>query len=101
MRGKADIEYYKKLGKQMREIRKEEGLNQKEVASKIGITFQQLQKYERGENRIPTKAVVTFCELTNTDIQDLTGCMANKKMVSYNTNIRIKNNLIIIGFFRF
>jgi len=30
------------------------GLSQKEFGRKIGVSYQQLQKYERGENRIST-----------------------------------------------
>ena len=80
MRGKTDIEHYINLGRKLRKIRKEQDLNQKEVASEIGVTFQQYQKYERGENRIPIKALVTFCELTNSDIKELTSCMVNKEL---------------------
>jgi transcriptional regulator with XRE-family HTH domain len=35
-------------------MRKQLGLTQTEVAKVIGITFQQVQKYEKNENTIPT-----------------------------------------------
>ena len=49
-----DIEskYYKKLGAFLRHARKSQKLSLKYVADQTGITFQQLQKYECGENRI-------------------------------------------------
>jgi transcriptional regulator with XRE-family HTH domain len=75
-----NTEYYQNLGKKIRKIREEQGLLQREVALTMGITSQQYQKYENAANRIPTKALVTFCELTNSDIKELTGCKADIKI---------------------
>ena len=107
MRGQIDYtEYYKELGRKIRDIREKNNLTQREIAIKVGVTFQQYQKYERGENRIPTKALVIFCELTNTDIKKLTGCMVDneeednkEKVVNYNTNHNITNVYNYNGFF--
>lgn len=67
-----DSEYFLNLGRKLRKIRKNHGLSQKEVAAIIGVTFQQYQKYESGENRIPANSLVIFCELTDSDIKELT-----------------------------
>jgi DNA-binding XRE family transcriptional regulator len=40
------------VGKRVRVRRLELSLSQTELAEKIGVTFQQVQKYERGANRI-------------------------------------------------
>src|SRR3954463_9589733 len=40
------------VGKRVRSRRLECGLSQTELANKIGVTFQQVQKYEKGVNRI-------------------------------------------------
>jgi len=37
------------------------GLSQEALASKIGLTFQQVQKYERGTNRISVSRLVDIC----------------------------------------
>jgi transcriptional regulator with XRE-family HTH domain len=37
------------------------GLSQEELASAIGLTFQQVQKYERGTNRISVSRLVDIC----------------------------------------
>lgn len=39
-------------GRKIRPIRVERGISQQEVANSPGITFQQLQKYEKGINRV-------------------------------------------------
>lgn len=40
------------VGKRLREFREAQGLSQTDLASALGITFQQVQKYENGHNRI-------------------------------------------------
>lgn len=40
------------LGRRIRAQRLSHGLSQEELAEGLGITFQQLQKYEKGSNRI-------------------------------------------------
>jgi transcriptional regulator with XRE-family HTH domain len=40
------------VGERIRLYRSMVGVSQQKLAEKLGVTFQQLQKYERGENRI-------------------------------------------------
>jgi transcriptional regulator with XRE-family HTH domain len=40
------------VGARIRMRRKAQGLTQTQLADSVGITFQQLQKYERGTNRV-------------------------------------------------
>ena len=40
------------VGHRLRARRKELGLSQNRLAEAIGVTFQQIQKYERGANRV-------------------------------------------------
>lgn len=51
------------LGARLRTVRLLKGLTQKDVASAIGVTFQQIQKYERGENRVSAVRLVQFHRL--------------------------------------
>jgi transcriptional regulator with XRE-family HTH domain len=41
-----------RLGKRVRAYRISLGISQSALAEKVGVTFQQIQKYERGTNRI-------------------------------------------------
>ncbi len=41
-----------KVGQTVLKLRRLRGISQQELAAKIGVSFQQLQKYERGTNRI-------------------------------------------------
>ena len=40
------------VGAQLKILRKSAKLSQTQLANKVGVTFQQIQKYERGTNRI-------------------------------------------------
>jgi len=40
------------IGKRVRMMRLARGLSQTDLATRLGITFQQIQKYERGTNRV-------------------------------------------------
>ena len=40
------------IGRRMRALRLERGLSQTELGTMLGVTFQQIQKYEKGANRV-------------------------------------------------
>jgi transcriptional regulator with XRE-family HTH domain len=46
--GAEDVE----IGQKIRALRLERGLSQDELGREVGVTFQQIQKYERGANRV-------------------------------------------------
>lgn len=51
-KGESTNEVDAQVGQRLRELRMLAGLSQSDLAATIGLTFQQLQKYERGVNRI-------------------------------------------------
>ncbi len=51
------------VGRRTRERRTLEGMSQTAVAEKLGLTFQQLQKYERGHNRISASRLYELAQL--------------------------------------
>ncbi len=48
------------VGRMVRERRVLMGMNQKELGASVGLTFQQIQKYERGTNRISASMLWEF-----------------------------------------
>lgn len=52
-------------GQQLKFLRKQSGVSQKSLAEKVGVTFQQIQKYEKGLNRISVSMLYKFCQLFN------------------------------------
>ena len=43
------------------------GISQTKLGDALGLTFQQIQKYEKSTNAIPLSKLKVFCEATNTD----------------------------------
>ncbi|MFL1780591.1 Helix-turn-helix XRE-family like protein [Candidatus Hepatincolaceae symbiont of Richtersius coronifer] len=60
-RSSKDVDLY--AGEQLKFRRLELGLSQKYLAENVGITFQQIQKYEKGTNRIGVSRLYEFCKI--------------------------------------
>ncbi len=59
-----------KLGARIKYIRSMHGLSQKSVANHLGITFQQVQKYEIGVNRLSVRSLMSLKSLFNIPITE-------------------------------
>ena len=59
------------LGLQIRERRKALGVSQAALAEVLGITFQQIQKYERGFNRVSFSRLVLIAQALDCRVADL------------------------------
>ncbi len=57
------------VGKRLRVRRSLAGLSQEKLAEQIGLTFQQVQKYERGINRISAERLYQFSEILGVPIE--------------------------------
>ncbi|UWQ05413.1 helix-turn-helix domain-containing protein [Aliiroseovarius crassostreae] len=51
------------VGRKVREIRLLRGLTQANVAEQLGLSFQQLQKYETGHNRVSASRMYEIAKL--------------------------------------
>ncbi len=61
------------VGARIRARRKLLGISQQALAERIGLTFQQVQKYERGTNRVSASKLVRIAEVLQTSAADLIG----------------------------
>jgi transcriptional regulator with XRE-family HTH domain len=59
---KRTAEADKRVGACVRAARVKAGLSQSKLANELGITFQQLQKYEKGKNRIAVSTLLLIAE---------------------------------------
>lgn len=55
-----DYRFYSELGRNIRLARQAAGRSQKDVARRLDVTFQQVQKYEQGSNRIPVDRLIAL-----------------------------------------
>jgi len=56
------LEINEKLGKRLRSVRKAQGLSQTHVAKSLGVSFQQVGKYENGQNAMSIAVFLAICE---------------------------------------
>ena len=59
------------VGRRLKLLRRQKRISQKDLASRLGITFQQIQKYEKGLNRLPAARMLAVCmalEITPNDL---------------------------------
>jgi len=54
------------IGARLRVRRRAAGLSQQKLAERLGVTFQQVQKYERGANRIAGSTLIGISEALET-----------------------------------
>ena len=57
------------VGQRIRDKRNERGMSQTEVANALGVTFQQVQKYERGTNRVGASRLFDLSRILSVPIQ--------------------------------
>ncbi|CDL86702.1 helix-turn-helix domain-containing protein [Xenorhabdus cabanillasii] len=56
------------IGQRIQTKRKELGITATALAKQIGISQQQLSRYERGTNRINVNHLVAICKILETDV---------------------------------
>jgi transcriptional regulator with XRE-family HTH domain len=59
------------LGERIRHRRRELGLSQSALGGKLGITFQQIQKYENGTNRVSATMLVKLSDALAMSVSEL------------------------------
>ena len=56
------------IGARVRQRRSELGISQSKLGEQLGITFQQVQKYENGKNRISASSLYRISRILGVDI---------------------------------
>lgn len=59
------------LGARIRRFRKARNMSQERLADAAGVTFQQIQKYERGANRVSFSRLALIANALNTPLSEL------------------------------
>jgi len=61
----------KVVGRNIRTYRLLKGISQTDLGDKVGITFQQIQKYEKGVNRVGSSRLFLIAEALGVPVTDL------------------------------
>jgi transcriptional regulator with XRE-family HTH domain len=56
------------IGKRIRALRRDRRITQTELGNKIGVSFQQVQKYERGRNRFSAARLYEVCNVMGVSV---------------------------------
>ncbi|UMY18678.1 helix-turn-helix domain-containing protein [Methylobacterium organophilum] len=59
------------LGLRIAHLRRLRGLSQKQLGEAVGVTFQQIQKYEKGTNRIAAERLVAIAKKLGVSVNQL------------------------------
>jgi transcriptional regulator with XRE-family HTH domain len=76
----------KQVGSQVRARRQALGMSQSKLAEAVGLTFQQIQKYEKGANRVSASRLQQFSNILGVQVpfffQDSPSSSSQRKMKS-------------------
>ena len=75
--------------KNIKSIRKMIGMTQQMLAKELGITSQQLHKYESGVDRISTRTLSQICDIFGCEITDI---LPQKEVKSEKTMLKVAEN---------
>ena len=79
-----ELEFNKTVGTNIKFLRKKENLNQTKIASAIGTTYQQIQKYEHGTNGVSSIKLKKIAKKFNVSMDVLTDPMMVAKYEGFN-----------------
>ncbi|MGH6922387.1 MAG: helix-turn-helix domain-containing protein [Propylenella sp.] len=60
----------RKIGARLRGIRREAGWSQERLGASLGMSFQQVQKYENGTNRVAVSTLLLIAEALRRPVTD-------------------------------
>jgi transcriptional regulator with XRE-family HTH domain len=95
MARRRDLLIDKKIGSVIRMQRVKLGMSQSELGNALGVTFQQIQKYERGTNAVASTRIPDLCRALEMTPNDLFGVSSKidgdvSKLSSWTMKIALK-----------
>jgi len=60
-----------RVGQNLRQLRILRGVTQEQLGKALEITFQQVQKYEKGTNRVSASRMAAICRVLNCTVNDI------------------------------
>ena len=69
----------KKYNEIIRELREDNDLKQSDIAKLLGTTQQVYSRYEKGENEMPIRHIITLCKFYNVSADYILGIKAGNR----------------------
>jgi len=80
----------RKIGSKIRTLRLSHQLTQRQLGLAIGISCQQIQKYEAGVSDLSITRLIQICIVLNSEIEEVLGSLRSQKI----DPIEVKNHSI-------
>ena len=87
----------KNIGKFIKKIRNENNLTQKDLADKLGVTYQAVSKWENGKNIPDLSIIKQLCDEFNIDIDELLNGEKKEKEKNKTKSIRVLVLVLLMG----
>lgn len=90
------------VGSAIRQRRVSRGFSQERLGAAVGLTFQQIQKYERGSNRISASRLASIAKVLGADPADILGeALAEAESVARPAEAdNSRGSLAVISYYR-
>lgn len=83
------------IGLRVKAYREINGLSQTELGEKVGVTFQQIQKYESGKNKVSVSKLIDMCKILNTPLMTFLSGLADVQNTSVFAVSDVKQSKVI------
>lgn len=80
MRARNPTPLHEIIGNRIRVVRIAKGMSQQALSDKLGLSFQQVQKYEKGTNRLDAARLIQIAEVLEVDVMDIYGDLTKRRM---------------------
>lgn len=82
------------IGAAVRELRRVRGMSQEKLGDNIHVTFQQVQKYEKGTNRIAVSTLIDICRALDASPIDILAGVIDEDVKTDMTEILEENRVL-------
>ncbi len=88
----------KLIGQQLKKFRKLRKMTQEDLAAKLGISFQQIQKYENGKNRITFGRLYELSNFLNVPLSSFVAGIDDPQTLAQTSDMTDNNQSNIAGY---
>ncbi|WP_082652276.1 helix-turn-helix transcriptional regulator [Aureimonas sp. AU12] len=88
MRNRVENSLEESIGFNLRNLRLAAKIPMETLGAGIGVTYQQIQKYERGKNRISLSTAVRIAEFLKCSIDELVENVSREDLIPFNAQSR-------------
>ncbi|MCB9988283.1 MAG: helix-turn-helix transcriptional regulator [Rhodospirillales bacterium] len=91
-RSTTDLDRY--MGQKLKTLRSFKGISQSDLAEYMGLSFQQIQKYENGKNRISAASLFHIAKILDANVTDFFPEESGQKEEDTLSDILLDKNIV-------